>query len=79
MLSGVGASSRKALVIVLAGALLTIVGCSNGTQSRAHPAAGAVASATASELVIWHIAAAAKAAALAPHGDIGDAAVATAP
>jgi hypothetical protein len=79
MLLSVGANTRTALVIMVAGLLMTAAGCSNATQSRAHPAAGAVASATAGQLVIWRIAAAAKAAALAPHGDIGDAAVATAP
>ena len=79
MLLSVGASTRTALVIIVAGLLMTAAGCSNATRSQADPAAGAVASATASQLVIWRVAAAAKAAALAPHGDIGDAVVATAP
>ncbi len=79
MLPSVGANSRTALVIILAGVLLTVAGCSNASQSQAHSAAGAVAAATAGQPLIGRIAAAANMAAAGPHGDIGDAAVATAP
>ena len=73
----------KPLVLALACVLVAATGwaevTSRGTPAaRQHPA-GAVASANAGELLIWRIVAAAQDAANGPHGDIGDAAVATAP
>jgi hypothetical protein len=81
----------KRQAVILAGALLMVVGCGSSgggvqtaqknvsTQAQVQPASGSVASASANQLLIWRVAAAAKAAAAGPHGDIGEAAVATAP
>jgi hypothetical protein len=75
-------------MVVIACAQLSVAGCGGGShsaqkdvapQTRAEPASGSVAAAAAGQPLIWRVAAAAQAAAAGPHGDIGDAAVATAP
>src|SRR5467141_1616763 len=75
---------RKRLVIALAFTLCAVAGCNEATTSGAepatnHPAPAALATPSPGPLIMWRVAAAAKAAAAAaePHGEIGDAAVAT--
>jgi hypothetical protein len=75
---------KKRLVIALAFTLCAVAGCneasaSGGQPATKHPAPAAVATPSQGALIMWRVAAAAKAAAAEPRGEIGDAEVATAP
>jgi hypothetical protein len=78
--------TSKRLVIAIACTLLAVAGCNGAsaaqkvaTQSPEQPAPAAVTTPDPGQLVMWRVAAAAKAAAAEPHGEIGEAVVATAP
>ena len=75
---------RQQLVIALAFTLCAVAGCNEASASAGPPAAkhtapAAVDTPSPGPLIMWRVAAAAKAAAAEPHGEIGDAEVATAP